>query len=89
MKKIAVAIFALCCIYTLCRAQNTAVQIDQIMNAPRSTHYAAVPRIIRYIKGTMFHGLHYSVTSPLILRAYPDADWAGDPSDRRSSFSHL
>ena len=37
MKKIAVAIFALCCIYTLCRAQNTAVQIDQIMNAPRST----------------------------------------------------
>ncbi|CAJ2639771.1 unnamed protein product [Trifolium pratense] len=24
-------------------------------------------------------------TSPLILRAYSDADWAGDPSDRRST----
>ena len=59
--------------------------VSQFMNTPRSTHYATVLRIIRYIKGTMFPGLHYSVTSPLILRAYSDADWAGDPSDRRST----
>jgi len=55
------------------------------MTSPRTTHYAAVLRIIRYIKGTLFYGLHYSTTSPLILRAYSDVDWAGDPSDRRST----
>jgi hypothetical protein len=33
----------------------------------------------------MFCGLHYSTASSLILRAYSDADWAGDPSDRRST----
>jgi hypothetical protein len=55
------------------------------MASPRSTHFAAVLRIIRYIKGTLFYGLHYSATSSLILRAYSDADWAGDPSDRRST----
>lgn len=59
--------------------------VSQFMTSPRTTHYAAVLRIIRYIKGTLFYGLHYSTTSPLILRAYPDADWAGDPSDRRST----
>uniref|UniRef100_A0A151UDQ7 Retrovirus-related Pol polyprotein from transposon TNT 1-94 n=1 Tax=Cajanus cajan TaxID=3821 RepID=A0A151UDQ7_CAJCA len=58
--------------------------VSQFMCAPRSTHFAAVLRIIIYIKGTIFHGLHYSVDSPLILRAYLDADWGGDPTDRRS-----
>ena len=55
------------------------------MSAPRSTHYAAVLRILRYLKGTLFHGLFYSAQSPLVLRAFSDADWAGDPTDRRST----
>uniref|UniRef100_A0A2N9FRX8 Reverse transcriptase Ty1/copia-type domain-containing protein n=1 Tax=Fagus sylvatica TaxID=28930 RepID=A0A2N9FRX8_FAGSY len=36
-------------------------------------------------KGTLFHGLHFSAQSSLELRAYADADWAGDPTDRRST----
>ena len=60
-------------------------QVSQHMFAPRSTHYAAVLRILRYLKGTLFHDLFYSAQSPLILRAFFDADWAGDPTDRRST----
>uniref|UniRef100_A0A2N9I3U8 Integrase catalytic domain-containing protein n=1 Tax=Fagus sylvatica TaxID=28930 RepID=A0A2N9I3U8_FAGSY len=59
--------------------------VSQFMSAPRSTHYAAVLRILRYIKGTLFHGLHFSAQSSLELRAYADANWAGDPTDRRST----
>ena len=59
--------------------------VSQFMSAPRSIHYAAVLRILRYIKGTLFHGLHFSAQSSLELRAYTDADWAGDPTDRRST----
>ncbi|XP_016195106.1 uncharacterized protein LOC107636085 [Arachis ipaensis] len=33
-----------------------------------------VLRIFRYIKGTLFHGLHFSVHSSLTLQAYSDAD---------------
>ena len=55
------------------------------MSAPHSIHYVAVLRIFRYIKGTLFHGLHFSAQSSLELRAYADADWAGDPTDRRST----
>ncbi|KAM7489808.1 hypothetical protein LguiB_027292 [Lonicera macranthoides] len=58
--------------------------VSQFMAAPRSTHFDAVIRILRYLKGTVFHGLHYSSKSSLVLRAYSDADWAGDPTDRRS-----
>jgi hypothetical protein len=63
-------------------------QVSQFMSAPRSTHYAAVLRILRYLKGTLFHGLHFSAQSPLTLRAYSDADWAGDPTDRRSTIGY-
>uniref|UniRef100_A0A2N9HY79 Reverse transcriptase Ty1/copia-type domain-containing protein n=1 Tax=Fagus sylvatica TaxID=28930 RepID=A0A2N9HY79_FAGSY len=59
--------------------------VSQFMAAPRSLHYAAVLRILRYLKGTLFHGLHFSSQSSLTLQAYSDADWAGDPTDRRST----
>uniref|UniRef100_A0A2N9FPE1 Integrase catalytic domain-containing protein n=1 Tax=Fagus sylvatica TaxID=28930 RepID=A0A2N9FPE1_FAGSY len=52
--------------------------VSQFLSAPHSTHYAAVIHILRYIKGTMFHGLHFSAHSTLNLCAYSDANWAGD-----------
>jgi hypothetical protein len=55
------------------------------MTAPRLVHYAAILRILRYVKGTLFHGLHFSSHSSLDLRVYLDADWAGDSTDRRST----
>ena len=59
--------------------------MSQYLSAPRSTHYAAVLRILRYLKGTLFHGFFYSAQSPLVLHAFSDADWVGDPTDRRST----
>ena len=35
-------------------------QVSQYLSTPRSTHYAAVLRILRYLKDTLFHGLFYS-----------------------------
>ena len=60
-------------------------QVSQYLSAPRSTHYAAVLCIIRYLKGTLFHNLFYLAQFPLALRAFSDADWTGDPTDRRST----
>ena len=56
----------------------------QYLSAPQSTHYATVLRILRYLKGTLFHGIFYYAQSPLVLRAFSNADWARDPIDRRS-----
>jgi hypothetical protein len=41
--------------------------VSQFMAAPRSLHYAVVLRILRYLKGTLFHGLHFSSQSSLTL----------------------
>ena len=48
------------------------------------SHFIAVKRILRYIKGTLHQGLLFTKSS-LNLSAYSDADWAGDSLDRRST----
>jgi hypothetical protein len=59
--------------------------VSQFMSAPRSTRYAAILRIFRYVNGTMFNGLHFSSHSSLKLWAYSDTNWAGDPTNRCST----
>ena len=58
------------------------------MAAPRSPHYAVVLTILRYLKGTIFDGLHFSSHYSLTLQAYSDADLASDPTDRRSTIGY-
>jgi hypothetical protein len=55
------------------------------MIAPRSLHYAVILRILRYLKDTLFHRLHFSSQSSLTLQAYFDADWVRDSIDCRST----
>ena len=71
---------------TITRPDNSyAVHVvSQFMAAPRSPHYAVVLKILRYLKSTIFNGLHFFSHSSLTLQAYSDADWAGDPTYRRS-----
>ena len=59
--------------------------VSQFLAAPHSTHYAAVIHILRCIKSTIFHGLHFSVHSTLDLCACSDADCARDPTNRCST----
>jgi hypothetical protein len=55
------------------------------MHAPRSSHLNLVKRILRYVKGTLDHGLHIFPSASSSLIAYSDADWAGCPDTRRST----
>ena len=59
-------------------------QVSQYLSTPRSTYYATVLRILQYLKGTLFHGLFYLAQPPFVLHAFSDADWARDPTNRRS-----
>ena len=51
---------------------------------PTLTHWTAVKRIFRYLKGTINFGLCYS-SSTLPCIGYSDADFAGDQNDRKST----
>lgn len=48
-------------------------------------HYVAAIHILRHIKGTIFHDLHFSSQSALDLHAFFDADWACDLTNHRSA----
>ena len=48
--------------------------VSQFMAALRSPHYAVVLRILRYLNGTIFDGLHFSSHSSLALQAYSNED---------------
>lgn len=55
---------------------------------PLDSHWRAVKRILRYLKGTSHFGLLLQPSKPDVtfsLRAYCDYDWASDPDDRRST----
>jgi len=59
--------------------------VSQFLDAPTTAHYTALLRILRYLRGTITRSLLYSSASSLELRAFSDADWAGDPTTRRST----
>ncbi|KAJ9555239.1 hypothetical protein OSB04_009853 [Centaurea solstitialis] len=60
-------------------------QICMHMHSPRTDHWNALKRIIRYIKGTTSLGLMLTpATSPSLI-SYTDPDWAGCPDTRRST----
>jgi hypothetical protein len=48
-------------------------------------HLALLKRILRYVRGTMSHGLLLRASSTFNITAYSDADWAGCPEMRRST----
>ncbi|KAK3039395.1 hypothetical protein RJ639_027644 [Escallonia herrerae] len=60
-------------------------RVSQFMTAPSTIHLAGVLQILRYVQGTLSHGLHYPFTSSLQLTAYSDADWRCELVDRRST----
>ncbi|KAL0847150.1 hypothetical protein Bca101_020396 [Brassica carinata] len=53
--------------------------------SPKESHMNAVKRVIKYVKGTLDLGLHYSFETNVNLAGYCDADWAGCVDDRRST----
>ena len=55
------------------------------MHDPREQHLAAIKRILRYVKGTLSHGLQLHSTSPDSMVTYTNADWVGCPDTRRST----
>lgn len=55
------------------------------MHDPREPHFNALKRVLRYIKGTIKHGLQITKSSTTDMIAYSDADWAGCPDSRRST----
>lgn len=63
--------------------------ISRFMASPTQLHYAAVKRIMRYLKGTINYGIWYKQGERSDLVAYTDNDYAGDIDDSKSTSSYV
>ncbi|RVW62552.1 putative mitochondrial protein [Vitis vinifera] len=59
--------------------------VSQFLQSPCDSHWDAVIRILRYIKSTPGQGVLYQNRGHTQVVGYTDADWAGSPTDRRST----
>ena len=64
----------------VCFAVNT---LSQHMVDPHHIHQIGAKNLLRYLQGTINHGLRYTAGS-LRLHGYTDANWAGSVVDRKS-----
>ncbi|XP_031102077.1 uncharacterized protein LOC116005983, partial [Ipomoea triloba] len=60
----------------------------QHMHAPTTAHWEQLKRVLRYVKCTMSLGLRLRKSSSGELHAFSDSDWAGCPTDRKSTSGH-
>jgi histone deacetylase 1/2 len=60
-------------------------KVCQFLHAPTEIHWAAVKRILRYLRQDTKIGLKIQKCNSMLLSAFSDADWAGSVDDRRST----
>lgn len=58
--------------------------LSQFMHQPKVPHIRAALHIVKYLKGTLDHGLFYSSHSNLVIASYSDADWSACQFTSRS-----
>ena len=66
----------------ICYAVN---QLSQAMVKPTKLFWKVGKHLLRYLRGTSRYGLWYRQSKELKLHGFTDADWAGSPTDRKST----
>ncbi|XP_071705379.1 uncharacterized mitochondrial protein AtMg00810-like [Rutidosis leptorrhynchoides] len=60
-------------------------KLSQYMHSPSEEHWNSIKRLLRYLKGTIYHGLFLCRGKSLTLQAFSDSDWGGTNEFVRST----
>ena len=63
--------------------------ISQFMHNPTTSHLDVAKKILRYVKGSLSHGLWYMKCATFLLCGFTDANCTGDTNDRHSTSGYL
>jgi len=58
--------------------------LSKFNNKPKSRHWDAVQRVLRYLRGSIHKGILYEYKPTMTIEVYTDADWAADATNRKS-----
>jgi hypothetical protein len=64
-------------------------RVSQFMHSSTLNHWATTKHILRYLKGSIEHGIQIRESTNLTLQAFFNSDWAGCPDDRKSTTGYL
>ncbi|GKU87923.1 hypothetical protein SLEP1_g2250 [Rubroshorea leprosula] len=64
-------------------------KLSQFLHATSDVHWQATKRILRYLKGSLFHGLLLCQQPISPLHAFSDSDWAGDKDTYHSTTGYV
>ena len=63
-------------------------KLSRFVSKPGDVHWHAVERVMRYLKGTMNYGLHYT-GYPSVLEGYSDANWISDADEMKATTGYM
>eukprot|EP00253_Pinus_taeda_P005435 PITA_05435 len=63
--------------------------ISRFMQNPNESHCKSAKRILRYVRGAIQLGIHYSAKESPLLVGFTDSDWVGDPDDQKSTEGYV
>ncbi|KAK2398761.1 putative mitochondrial protein [Trifolium repens] len=63
--------------------------LSRFMSKPSHLHLGAAKRVLRYVMGTMEHGIRFEKNSKLEAKGYCDNDWAGSVDDMKSTSGYV
>ncbi|GKD64746.1 retrovirus-related pol polyprotein from transposon TNT 1-94 [Tanacetum coccineum] len=64
-------------------------KLSQFMHAPTQLHLQALKRVLRYLKGTIHHGLFLNRKSAITLTAFSNSNWGGIKDNGRSTTAYI
>ena len=63
--------------------------LARFSSKPTKEHWTALKRLLRYLRGTVGHGILYKQEGSKECIGFSDADWAGDVNDRKSTSGYV
>ncbi|XP_074287948.1 secreted RxLR effector protein 161-like [Silene latifolia] len=66
----------------------TVSRLSRYTHSPNQSHWNALYRLLKYLRGTMDWGLHYSKSS-CVLEGYCDANWVSDNDEIHSTSGYV
>ena len=63
-------------------------RLSRYTHSPNQDHWAALVRLMKYLRGTMDYGIVYS-GFPAVLEGYSDANWISDSDEIKSTSGYV
>ena len=63
-------------------------KLSRFVSNPGDDHWRALERVLRYLKGTMSYGIHYT-GYPKVLEGYCDANWISDADEMYATSEYV